>query len=80
MPSATAAAPARIKDAKVPVTPSWVGRVPQLKPGTYTDGMPIHQVEYLCCKLILRPNKFHSRESFFDFGKVMREPAEKDGC
>ena len=55
-----------------PVTPSWVGRVPQLKPGQYADGMPIHSPEYICCKLILRPNKFHSRESFFDFGKVMQ--------
>src|SRR5271165_4478219 len=61
------------------VTPSWVGRVPQLKPGQYKDGMPIHTPEYICCKLILRPNKFHSRESFFDFGKVFREPAKEHG-
>jgi hypothetical protein len=62
-----------------PVTPSWVGRVPQLKPGQYTDGMPIHSPEYLCCKLILRPNKFISRESFFDFGKAMKAPAKEHG-
>ena len=62
-----------------PVTPSWVGRVPQLKPGQYADGMPIHSPEYICCKLLLRPNKFHSRESFFDFGKVFREPAKENG-
>ena len=61
------------------VTPSWVGRVPQLKPGQYADGMPIHSPEYICCKLILRPNKFHSRESFFDFGKVFKEPAKEHG-
>ncbi len=61
------------------VTPSWVGRVPAIKPGTYADGMPIHQLEYLCCKLILRPNKFVSRGSLFDFGKVMREPAKEHG-
>ena len=64
---------------KEPITSSWVGRVPQLKPGQYADGLPIHQVEYLCCKLILRPNKFVSRESFFDFGKVMRAPAKENG-
>ena len=64
---------------KTQVTPSWVGRVPPLKPGAYADGMPIHSPEYICCKLILRPNKFHSRESFFDFGKVMREPAKEHG-
>ena len=63
-----------------PQTPSWVGRVPQLKPGRYADGMPFHHVQYLCCKLILRPNKFDSRESFFDFGKVMREPAKEHGA
>jgi hypothetical protein len=36
---------------KTPVTPSWVGRVPRLKPGKHADGLPLHQVEYLCCKL-----------------------------
>jgi len=84
MPTATANAPSNTKDGKQlpkrePVTPSWVGRVPQLKPGQYADGMPIHTPEYVCCKLILRPNKFHSRESFFDFGKVFREPAKEFG-
>ena len=64
---------------KQPLSPSWVGRVPQLKPGRYADGMPIHQVEYLCCKLILRPNRFVSRESLFDFGKVLRAPAKENG-
>jgi hypothetical protein len=62
-----------------PVTPSWVGRVPQLKPGQYKDGMPIHSPEYICCKLLLRPNKFVSRESFFEFGKTMRGPAREHG-
>src|ERR1700759_2319027 len=84
MPSGTATAPSRARDSKQPpkrepVTPSWVGRVPQLKPGTYADGMPLHAPEYVCCKLILRPNKFHSRESFFDFGKVFKEPAKEHG-
>jgi hypothetical protein len=84
MPTATATAPSSTKDGKQlskkeAVTPSWVGRVPQLKPGRYADGMPIHSPEYICCKLILRPNKFHSRESFFDFGKVFKEPAKEHG-
>jgi len=61
------------------LTPSWVGRVPHLKPGAYADGMPLHQVQYLCCKLILRPNRFVSRESLFEFGKVLREPAKEHG-
>lgn len=62
-----------------PLTPSWVGRVPYVRPGAYADGMPVHQVQYLCCKLILRPNRFVSRESFFEFGKALREPAKDHG-
>jgi len=77
-PAPSATPPAK-PTAKAPVTESWVGRVPQLKPAQYADGMPIHVPEYVCCKLILRPNKFHSRESFFDFGKVFKEPAKEFG-
>lgn len=84
MPSASAPSSARAKKpspamAREPITPSWVGRVPRLKPGKYADGMPIHSPEYICCKLILRPNKFHSRQSFFDFAKVMKEPCKEFG-
>ena len=81
VPSRTKPAPVPISkpQAKEAITPSWVGRVPFLKPGQYADGMPLHQVEYLCCKLLLRPNKFVSRESLFEFGKVMRGPAREHG-
>ncbi len=58
---------------------SWVGRVPALQPGNYADGLPIHEVQYLCCKLILRPNPFTSRESLFDFAEVLRTPAKEHG-
>ena len=84
MPTLTKAAPTQRKESiphvvRQPATESWVGHVPQLKPGNYADGMPIHSPEYICCKLILRPNKFHSRESLFDFGKVFKEPAKEHG-
>ncbi len=59
------------------VKTTWAGRVPQLKPGQYSDGLPLHQVEYLCCKLILRPNRFTSRQSLFDFAKVLKAPADE---
>ena len=75
----TPAKPATVLPKHEPVTESWVGRVPQLKPGQYADGMPIHAPQYICCKLILRPNKFHSRESFFEFGKVFKAPAKEHG-
>jgi hypothetical protein len=58
---------------------SWAGRVPHLKPGKYADGIPIHEVEYLSCKLILRPNRFTSRQSLFKFAKVLRAPADQCG-
>lgn len=50
-------------------------RVPNLKPGAYADGLPLHEVQYLQCKLILQPNKFTSRKRLFDFAKVLRQPA-----
>ena len=52
-----------------------VKRVPDLRPGTYADGLPLHEVQYLQCKLILRPNKFDSRKRLFDFAKLLRRPA-----
>ena len=59
---------------------SWVGRVPRLRPGTYADGLPIHEIQYLCCKLILRPNHFVSRASLFEFGDVLKRPAKETGA
>ena len=54
-------------------------RVPELKPGKYSDGLPLDEVKYLECKLILKPNHFTSRESLFDFCKVLRRPAKEHG-
>ncbi len=64
---------------KSEIKKSWAGRVPHLEPGKYADGMPLHEVEYLACKLILRPNRFTSRRSLFDFAKVLRRPADECG-
>jgi hypothetical protein len=65
-----------------PKTPKRIGRarrIPDIKPGRYADGLPLNQVQYLECKIILRPNHFTSRKSFFDFAKVMRRPADEAG-
>ena len=53
--------------------------VPDLKPGKYGDGLPLDEVKYLECKIILRPNHFTSRQSLFDFSKLMRRPAKESG-
>jgi hypothetical protein len=79
MTATTASTTKGTKGAAKALTPSWVGRIPEIRPGRYADGLPLHQVEYLCCKLILRPNRFTSRQSLFDFAKVMREPAAEHG-
>jgi hypothetical protein len=62
-----------------PASTSWAGHVPQIKPGTYADGLPFHQVEYLCCKMMLKPNHFVSRESLFSFADVLKGPAKEHG-
>jgi hypothetical protein len=54
-------------------------RFPDIKPGRYPDGMPYNEIQYLECKIILRPNHFTSRKSFFDFARVMRRPAQDAG-
>lgn len=60
------------------VSANPVRRVPPLKPGKYTDGLPLHEVRYLECKLILRPNHFTTRDSFWDFAKVMKRVASRN--
>jgi hypothetical protein len=73
------AKPAQPGSARPEIKAKLAGTVPDLKPGKYADGMPLHQVTYLAFKLILRPNRFVSRKSLFDFGKVLRAPAAEFG-
>jgi hypothetical protein len=54
-------------------------RIPEVKPSRYADGLPLNEIQYLECKIILRPNHFVSRKSFFDFAKVIRRPADAAG-
>ncbi|HET8723853.1 MAG TPA: hypothetical protein VFM53_06565 [Anaeromyxobacteraceae bacterium] len=53
--------------------------VPDPKPGTYADGRPLDQVQYLECKIILKPDRFTSSEAFWEFAKVVRRTARKTG-
>ncbi len=54
------------KDAKVPA-------------GTYSDGSPHDQVQYLECKLILKPDPFTSAKVFLDYGKLVKKTAAEFG-
>ena len=56
-----------------------VRHLPSIAPGKYSDGMPYDEIRYLECKLILKPNHFTSRQSLFDFAKVLRRPARETG-
>ena len=46
---------------------------------SYADGTPLDRVQYLEAKLILKPDRFTSVQSFRDFGKIMQRTAKKVG-
>jgi len=71
----TARTPART----LAVPDKWAGNLPAVRPGTYADGIPFHEVQYLACKMLLKPNPFTSRKSLFDFADVLRGPAAQHG-
>lgn len=45
----------------------------------YADGQPLDKVTYLEAKLILKPDRFTSVQSFRDFGKLVKQTAKKVG-
>jgi hypothetical protein len=46
---------------------------------SYADGTPLDRVQYLEAKLILKPDRFNSVQSFRDFGKIVQRTAKKVG-
>jgi hypothetical protein len=55
------------------------GGTSDLKDGTYSDGHPLDQVEYLECKLILKPDPFTAAKTFLEFGALVRKTANEFG-
>jgi len=47
--------------------------------GTYADGAPLDKITYLEAKLILKPDRFTSVDSFRNFGKLVEKTAKKTG-
>jgi hypothetical protein len=43
----------------------------------YADGTPLDRVQYLEAKLILKPDRFTSVQSFRDFGKIVKSTAKR---
>ena len=54
---------------------SWVCSEQHLE-GQYSDGHPLDAVQYLEAKLILKPDRFTSVDSFRDFGKLVQRTAK----
>ena len=46
-------------------------RVADSKQGQYSDGHPLDEVQYLECKLILKPDRFTAAKVFLDYGKLV---------
>jgi len=58
------------------------GKAPELAPAavaTYADGSPLDRINYLEAKLILKPDRFTSVDSFRDFGKLVQRTAKTVG-
>jgi hypothetical protein len=53
--------------------------VADLKQGQYSDGSPLDEVQYLECKLILKPDRFTAAKVFFEYGKLVARTAKKCG-
>jgi hypothetical protein len=47
--------------------------------GAYADGAPLDSITYLEAKLILKPDRFTSVQSFREFGKIVKATAKKLG-
>jgi hypothetical protein len=45
------------------------------KQGQYSDGHPFDEVQYLECKLILRPDRFIAAKVFLDYGELVAKAA-----
>jgi hypothetical protein len=64
------------KKKPVPVTNSGLATTPS---AMYADGQPLDKITYLEAKLILKPDRFTSVQSFRDFGKIVKQTAKKLG-
>ncbi len=53
-----------------------LGDAVEISGATYSDGHPQDRVQYLEAKLILKPDRFVSADSFRDFGKLVQHTAK----
>jgi hypothetical protein len=65
--------------AKMKMADPRTERLADLKAGQYEDGSPLHDIQYLECKLILRPDEFTSPKGFAKYAKLVARAAEDCG-
>jgi hypothetical protein len=54
-----------------------IEKIPDLRPGKYSDGHPLDDIQYVESKIILKPDRFTSRQSFWDFAKIVKGVAKQ---
>jgi hypothetical protein len=54
-------------------------RVADLRQGQYSDGSPLHDIQYLECKLILKTEEFGTPAGFKKYGKLVAQVAKELG-
>ena len=59
--------------------PSQSSRIADFKQGQYSDGHPLDEVQYLECKLILKPDRFTAAKVFLEYGKLVAQTAKQFG-
>ena len=50
---------------------------PEILHGHFSDGAVLDEIHYLECKIILKPERFSSAQSFQDFGDLVQRAADK---
>jgi len=61
----------------VHVISSGSGTASEAVMATYADGQALDKITYLEAKLILKPDRFASVQSFRDFGEILKRTAKK---
>jgi hypothetical protein len=61
------------------IGPSQSSRIADFKQGQYSDGSPLDEVQYLECKLILKPDRFTAAKVFLEYRKLVAQTAKQFG-
>ena len=66
------------KDKSVDDLPEFASHMPDMKPGEYADGTSLHEVQFLECKITLKPDLLTSAKSFLEYAKIVKRTAKEN--